>query len=237
MICTNCKKPYLFISSLHDKVATCKYCGTSKKFKQPSYENYHEKLYTKKDYVRTLKTDPQMKLIFKKLAIQNNDNVLEIGCGVGDYTQEISKITKKTTATDLSIEKAKNRLPKLKFLEHDANNNLPFTDNSFDVIISINLIEHLHNPQKFLKEIRRVLKGNGRLAIATANLDFILHDYFFDKTHLYEWTLDEFSSLVGNHFDISYAQKGSGMFKYYPANFILTKFLKPDLVVIAQKNT
>lgn len=46
---------------------------------------------------------------------------------------------------------------------------LPFEDNSFDLVISDNVLEHLENPGKVFAEISRVLKSNGKLLIKTPN--------------------------------------------------------------------
>lgn len=52
----------------------------------------------------------------------------------------------------------------------DCNNRMPFKGNSFDTIIALELIEHLYNPDVFLKECRRILKKNGRIILSTPNL-------------------------------------------------------------------
>ena len=47
---------------------------------------------------------------------------------------------------------------------------LPFEDNSFDVILFLDVIEHLSAPKKCLQEIKRVLRKGGYLVITTPNL-------------------------------------------------------------------
>ena len=46
---------------------------------------------------------------------------------------------------------------------------LPFADNSFDIITANMVIEHVGQPADFLKEVRRVLRSDGRLAFHTTN--------------------------------------------------------------------
>jgi len=52
---------------------------------------------------------------------------------------------------------------------------LPFSDNTFDIIIAQELIEHLYNPEMLVKEVSRTLKGGGFFLLTTPNI-VSLHD-------------------------------------------------------------
>lgn len=233
MICPSCRKPYFF--AVGDTIGKCKKCEKLAPISDIKYTNYHKNKYTNdnKFYARNLKTDPNMKWIFKQMDIHENDFILEIGCGVGDYCSELAKISYRTIGTDRSIDYAKNRF-NLEFISMSGES-ICFKADTFDKIFCINVIEHLKYPEKLLSEIQRVLKRNGKLVLETANLNFFLHDYHFDETHLYEWTITEFKDLVSDYFEIMDAKKTSSMFKYYPYNLILTKVIKPDLTIICEK--
>jgi len=172
--------------------------------------------------------------MLRELNVSSEEKILDIGCGIGDYTKEIYKINQKVIGLDRDVEEAK-RNSSAFFQKHDCNNPLPFPDNSIDKIVSVNLIEHLHNFEYFLGECRRVLKKGGKIGITTANLDFFLHAFFYDETHMHEWTLGEFQNLAQTYFEIELLEKSSSMFKYYPLNSITTLFLKPDLLLIGTK--
>lgn len=53
---------------------------------------------------------------------------------------------------------------------HDANNPLPFDDETFDIVIGNQVLEHIQNTDGFLREIWRVLKEGGYCVISTPNL-------------------------------------------------------------------
>jgi 2-polyprenyl-3-methyl-5-hydroxy-6-metoxy-1,4-benzoquinol methylase len=239
MICPHCKKPFYFLQEEKkiDQHAQCKKCGySSRDFDIPSYENYHENLYENKKYTRTISTDPQMKYIFDKLDIKKTDAVLDIGCGIGDYTHAVyTKYSKDIVGVDHDIESAQKKYKDEHFMKYDCNKLMPFKNGQFDVIISVNVIEHLLNPKQFMEECSRILKKNGKIALVTANLNFFLHNYFFDKTHLYEWSMDDFRSFVEKYIKIDELKKSSAMFNYYPLNSILIYFIKPDIVCIGKK--
>jgi len=52
----------------------------------------------------------------------------------------------------------------------DLNCRLPFEDESFDLVTSVEGIEHLENPHGFLREINRVLKPDGWVILTTPNI-------------------------------------------------------------------
>ncbi|NIV14935.1 MAG: methyltransferase domain-containing protein, partial [Aliifodinibius sp.] len=44
-------------------------------------------------------------------------------------------------------------------------NNLPYRDSSFDIVISIDCLEHMEDPLTFTKELHRITKHGGRVII------------------------------------------------------------------------
>ena len=235
MICPACRKPYFFIDESDASAARCLRCGQSSPFVQPAYDNYHEELYTRKKYLRNRATDPQMRRILSSLRIARGEKVLDIGCGIGDYTREIAALTPDVTGLDLNVDSARGISPELSFCEYDCNQPLPFAADSVDVVVSVNLIEHLEHHERFIDECTRVLKRGGRIALTTANLDFFLHDRFFDRTHVHEWTLPQFGRLLEKRYETRRLEKSSGMFKWYPFNVLTTVFLKPDLLFVGTR--
>jgi ubiquinone/menaquinone biosynthesis C-methylase UbiE len=57
--------------------------------------------------------------------------------------------------------------------------NLPFRNNVFDVVLALDVIEHLCNPVQFLNEIYRTMKEGGVLLLTTDNTQFLLIQRFF----------------------------------------------------------
>ncbi|MDO8529318.1 MAG: class I SAM-dependent methyltransferase [bacterium] len=105
----------------------------------------------------------------KKIAEKHNvKKAVEIGCGRGTMALYLNRyLGVEVTATDISkeaIELAKENFLMHKgvgdFVEADAAN-LPFEDKSFDMTVSIGLLEHLPDYSNLLKEQYRVLKDGG----------------------------------------------------------------------------
>lgn len=99
--------------------------------------------------------------------------ILDLGCGLGWGTNYLSCIGKVygVDIDTMTIKEAKNRYKKnrkIKFLVADAVK-LPFPKEKFDAVVAIEIIEHIKDQQKYLDEVRRVLKKRGILIISTPN--------------------------------------------------------------------
>jgi SAM-dependent methyltransferase len=74
---------------------------------------------------------------------------------------------------------------------------LPFEDDTFDLVVSFETIEHVDDAPRVLAEFRRVLAGEGILVISTPNKQQYLVENEF---HTREFTHDEFASLLSDRF-------------------------------------
>lgn len=107
----------------------------------------------------------------------NNLKVLDIGCGAGFLTNKLSKNGFDVTGLDISVEsleiaKLYDETKKVKYVNGDAYE-LPFADASFDIITSIDFLEHVEFPQDVIKEMSRVLKPKGLFFLHTFNRNFL----------------------------------------------------------------
>lgn len=110
--------------------------------------------------------------------IKPTSQILDIGCGPGTISAEFSLLTTsgKVTAIDLSdqvIQIARathptSKYPNLEFGVGDSYR-LHFPDNCFDIVYAHQVLQHLSRPIDALKEMRRVLKSDGLLAVRDAD--------------------------------------------------------------------
>jgi ubiquinone/menaquinone biosynthesis C-methylase UbiE len=100
----------------------------------------------------------------------NPDSVLDLGCGKGHLVYAFNQLNIDACGVDVASyainQSPENIRPRL-FRVDLAVGVLPFQDNTFDMVTSLGLIEHLEKPDHVICEIRRVLKPSGILFIRT----------------------------------------------------------------------
>jgi SAM-dependent methyltransferase len=78
---------------------------------------------------------------------------------------------------------------------------LPFADDSFDVVVSCHVLEHLADPRRYLREMKRVLDPRGRLWLITPNRLFSSPDGPpKNPFHIKEYWFEELVELVSDVF-------------------------------------
>jgi ubiquinone/menaquinone biosynthesis C-methylase UbiE len=113
--------------------------------------------------------------LIKRLDLQKNSVVLEVGPGPGYFSAKIARALPSGLLylTDIQqemLDYARKRLNRKKILNveyHLCNGiSLPFSDNQFDVIFMVTVLGEIENKQQYIKEFNRVLRGNGILSIS-----------------------------------------------------------------------
>lgn len=133
--------------------------------------------------------------------IVENKIVLDIACGSGYGTAILSNSAAHVTGVDVSSESvdyAKERYNR-KNINYvcGEGTQIPCKDNTFDVIISFETIEHIEKYNEFLIECRRVLKKGGLLIISTPNdLEFAEGNHF----HIHQFKYVELIKLLKTRF-------------------------------------
>lgn len=122
--------------------------------------------------------------VIERSGIKKGMKVLEVGCGSGAYITFVARaIGKKGKVYALDIqpkmlEQLKKKLSRLenkdikniKIIKSGAYK-MPFKNNFFDAVYMITVLEEIPNKQKALKEIKRVLKPKGILAVTELLVD------------------------------------------------------------------
>ena len=122
---------------------------------------------------RCLKPHWQDSLVIYRNLIDSYTNsetkILDIGCGHGDFLKSIHD----KTIYSYGIDPDKEALLKNTFIKNKTVGTvekLPFESNSFDLVVSAWVLEHLQDSQKAFQEIFRVLKPNGKVVFLTPNV-------------------------------------------------------------------
>jgi len=79
------------------------------------------------------------------------------------------------------------------------NEKFSFADNSFDIAVSLAVIEHIKNTENFLDEIRRVLKKGGFIFFSTPNWFYSYKNFYDDYTHTKPFTKKSLLQILDNY--------------------------------------
>ena len=166
--------------------------------------------YIKENIIKTFKLD------YNKTPLKNIE-ILDIGCGGGLLSEPMCRLGAKVTGIDASDKNIK--VAKL----HSKKNNLEIdylcsspekfsTKDKFDVILNMEIVEHVEDVNFFLKSCSKLLKKNGIMFVATLNKT--LKSYIF--------------AIVGAEYVLRWLPIGTHEWE---------KFIKPeDLISILEKN-
>lgn len=148
-------------------------------------------------------------------------SLLEIGCGEGRGVETLLPLADSYLGIDKIgevIQELRQKYPKVEFKQAVIPPFTGFADQSFDTIVSFQVIEHIENDRLFLQEIYRVLKPGGKAIISTPNNT---HTLSRNPWHVREYLPQELIDLSASIFDRVEA-KGIGgnekVWAYHEAN-------------------
>ncbi|WP_020532876.1 class I SAM-dependent methyltransferase [Flexithrix dorotheae] len=148
-------------------------------------------------------------------------DVLEIGCGAGRGLQLLAEKCDNYTAIDKNkalLDLHQKAYPDFKFIHENIPPLSFLEDNSFDFVISFQVIEHIYDDNLFVREIQRVLKPGGKAIITTPNIKLSLTR---NPWHVREYTATQLEELMGKHFgevDLKGITGSEKVIDYYESN-------------------
>lgn len=127
-------------------------------------------------------------------------HVLEVGCGEGRGVALIMQKAAQFTAVDKIkpvIDDLQKKFPAGKFISMNIPPLHGLADNTYDFVISFQVIEHIQDDALYLREIRRVLKPGGKALITTPNRSMSLTR---NPWHIREYLPAELTRLAATLF-------------------------------------
>ena len=164
-----------------------------------------------------------------KWAKLDNAHVLIDGCGVGMYASQIrQRYTPHVEAFDIEFERVQDTQPDTPHALVAAGEYVPYADNTFDTILSHEVIEHVNDDRLSAQEMVRVLKPGGRIVMFCPNrwYPFETHghywndEYHFGNTPLINYLPDRWRNQLAPHVR-AYTERGiKGLFDGEPVQFV-----------------
>lgn len=137
-------------------------------------------------------TGIELDMMVEYAKLTGNERVLDVGCGAGHTALKFASFVQEVVAYDLTPEMLvqvnqlaqDNDMSNIRTQEGNVEQ-MPFSDNSFDVVVSRYSAHHWAHPQIALQEIRRVLQPDGMFILCDiVSLDDFTYDTFFQTIEL-----------------------------------------------------
>jgi SAM-dependent methyltransferase len=142
---------------------------------------------------------------YRRLGVKPGDRVLDLGCGAGRHAYEAMRLGARVVAYDLDTAEIKDTAVLMESLVPDCPGGasgsavngdaryLPFADGSFDRVIAAEVLEHIPADAVVLRELTRVLRPGGTIAVSVPRFG----------PELANWALsDEYHNIPGGHIRI-----------------------------------
>lgn len=207
-------------------------------------ERMFKKYYTEKQYYHPnslirYTENKRVNLALKFLELKEDDKILSVGCGEGYLLNKIDK--GEVWGIDLSGEAIKRAKEKLKnkknmnLLVADASE-MPFKEKSFDKVECSEVVEHVLDPRKLIKEITRVSGDQAIIVFTIPNEDLInrikralssLHLFSLllkdipkkQEWHLHNLNYKNFLSIINRVLSIE--KKQAVPFNWFPVRYVI----------------
>ena len=148
-------------------------------------------------------------VLWRHLPSPNDLTILDLGCGPGGNIKLLAEFGE-VTGLDVSEEALRfaRKYNFAKLILGDGKN-LPFRDNSYDLVTSLDVLEHLHDDQKAIKEVFRVLRPGGFFLISVPAHTWLWSDHdeamlhkrrYPEKEILFKLRAAGFETLEKSHF-------------------------------------
>jgi len=142
---------------------------------------------------------------------QEHQTILDVGAGHGAFSKRLHDDGFTVSACDLNHDYF--LFDTIEFRKADITSKLPYEDNSFDVVLIIEVMEHIHDHLTLFRECNRVLKKSGIMFFSTPNIislksrvRFLFTGFFYTfkpldhsnndgLQHISSLTIDQYSNL------------------------------------------
>jgi ubiquinone/menaquinone biosynthesis C-methylase UbiE len=149
---------------------------------------------------------------FKKFSFSKDSKILDLGAGHGAMTKKLYEKGYNVSACDMFPEIFE--FNEIKCDKADITSRLPYADNTFDIVIAIEVIEHITDHDTFISESSRILKPGGCLLLSTPNIlslksriRFLFRGFFYSfdpleinnydgLQHVASLTLDQYNYIA-----------------------------------------
>ncbi len=156
-------------------------------------------------------------------------HVLVDGCGIGTYVHKLRALASLVVGVDIEYARVHTGAAQSPTLHVGACEDLPYPAATFDVVLSHEVLEHVHDDRRAASEMIRVLRPRGRAVIFAPNrlYPFETHGhywrgvYHFGNTPLINWLPDRWRNRLAPHVRAYRASELRALFTDLPVTTVV----------------
>lgn len=123
-------------------------------------------------------------LKLKSSLLGNNNKLLNLGGGTGQVSKILKRAGFEVYNTDIMVKEDDERN---KYYDLNSSEKFPYEEESFDMVLCQEVIEHIENPWNLLRICAKALKKGGKLIVTTPNVVSDKSKSIFKKTNYFHW--------------------------------------------------
>jgi len=170
----------------------------------------------------------RLEMVLQAAGERASGRILEDGCGVGEYLGRVAEGAAQAVGLEIEHERACIARQKTRDVTCAAGERLPFPSNTFDLVLSHEVIEHVTDDRAAVAEIVRTLRPGGRLALFCPNrgYPFETHGiywrgrYHFGNIPLVNWLPRRWRDRLAPHVDVYTRRDLEALFAGLPVRYV-----------------
>jgi SAM-dependent methyltransferase len=125
--------------------------------------------------------------LVRKYVDLEGQRILELGCGVGAFVRRLREFSDDVYGFDVDEERVRKGAEEVPNLALAVGEHLPYADETFDVVMLHEVLEHVTDDVETLRETGRVLRKGGRAIVFTPNraYPFETHGIYLGKRYIF----------------------------------------------------
>ena len=125
--------------------------------------------------------------LIRRYAPLEEARILDVGCGIGTYVRRMQALSPRVCGVDIDVQRVRRGSASVPNLMLAVGEHLPFLDNSFDVVLLNEVIEHVTDDAVTLREACRIVRVGGRVVIFAPNrlYPFETHGVYIRKRYIF----------------------------------------------------
>lgn len=232
--CEKCNTSYSLPRVSDDKLYELIYANSEKIRGYVRYFNYQKEILENKNPLKFLSDNEPIywapsNVLSKLKKGKREIKILEVGSGLGYFTYALNKAGYNVIGLDISQVAVTDAIKKFGdyYICDDLHHYASMNENSFDVVIMTEVIEHLDNPKDFIRSIMKLLNTNGKCIFTTPNKSFSLKESIWDTdappVHCWWFSEESIKHMADEmHLNLDFVDF-SNYYKHFPSIYPINR--------------